>query len=85
MSNDTNYYLKNFIYNFAWWSFFVVATVGIIQGYDSLERWKYGYFTVDWIPSLMIYMLLYMISVTVRINRLYRIINQKEVKHDRQT
>jgi len=65
MGNIINLIKKNpgrFAFKFFWWSFFIITIIDILKNLNTLQRWKWGYWSIDLIPGTIILILLYFIS-----------------------
>ena len=63
-------YIKNNILNWLWWFLLGYAILDIITNTHSLTRWKWGYFTIDWIPDLILLFILLIWNYEKRFRRL---------------
>ena len=52
------------------WGIIVFAIFEYIIYWDTMIRWKWGYWSIDLIPIQIILVLWYMVYQTIRINRL---------------
>jgi len=63
-------YIKSNWKRCLWWFFFGYALIDIIYYIDTLQRWKWGYWSIDLIPSLIILIILYFVNNNWRISKL---------------
>lgn len=68
------------------WTIFAIAFVDFISNLHTLQRWKYGFWSIDLLPSVVIFFVLWMwndiigdIRRNERINKLER--KLREVKN----
>jgi len=72
-------YIKSHWANWLWWFFFVYVVLDIISNLHTLQRWKWGYWSIDLIPDTIFLLILYFINIHRRISRLEKA-QQQEVK-----
>jgi hypothetical protein len=68
------------LYEMFFWLVLGFCIIEVIIAFPTLERWKWGYYSLDMIPPVLIAGLLYIINNEIR---MYKLENKKvEEKHD---
>jgi len=71
-----------------WWCwvlyFFVgVALVEFIKGYENIQMWKWGYWSIDWIIPTVILVILWLTNNYILSERRWKWIKQEFRKQDK--
>lgn len=73
---------KYFNYKDWWtWTSWIILLYIIIDGIfylDTLQRWKWGYWSIDLIPHLAVLVLLWMLAIMIILNRQGKLIREIE-------
>jgi len=64
------------LWSVIFWITLVGCVINMILVSDTLTRWKWGYFTIDWIPPMLIMIILYFINQNLRMGDLERKLNR---------
>lgn len=67
-------------WSWVFWFFFIIATIDLISALPTLERWKWGYWSIDLIPGLIIILFLYLVNQFVWSSRTSQRIRELEQK-----
>lgn len=84
-------YIKDYWWSFIYWLVLIIIVFDIIGNLNTLQRWKWGYFSIDLIPDIIILIGLYFINDFIinysrykelnnRINKIEEFINEKDIK-----
>jgi len=73
------------LWNILCWIFFISIIITALPYIDSSHwiRWKWGYYNIDLIPTVLLLLILYIVNLEIRISKIERKIEgaiEKEIK-----
>ena len=71
------------IFNYKDWTSYVtlaIVVIGFITYVDTLKRWKWGYWSIDLIPIVVILLIWFLAFHMIRLNRLSDKVRELEVR-----